>query len=519
MNSRRQAAAIFATLALLQGTSACDIPAGPRRPAFPRFEAAGLLESRGAAVAGAGPADDFGDDDPVEVKADDDEYIPAIAPPEDGTPSSAASTGPMLLPLADDLVAVMPPVADRAWTWRRDGITTVLSHDGPSGTQDAIVVSMPVPSILAGWPGVEHFVRWFLVRGSAEELESITRIGWSGSLGIGFRAWLPDWAGTGSADMLALGLLLTEPWSSIAHVAAVPESFTGWRWTGRNPTGLHVRLAQMDATWHVAPTSGWTPAVVDGVVASLEGWARRTPSALARAARLVRRLRLGQLAQPTLTCAAAAAPCTLEMPVAATSASAGEAELMAALYDDRGRLVARAASADIATTATGLRWRWRGGRAGTYLLRWHTGGGEPAFDPARGPHAAVAVGDIAPQLATVAFGYVDAGEPRVRGRFLVAICRAPCAASQAFASYLEHLRAPSDREIALLRARPEPAAPPGSDADADPASGDFPGELGARLSEFAKAFATDERQGREALDAWWHSRGKSELPPVHKDAP
>jgi hypothetical protein len=515
VNSRRRAAAIFATLALLQGLAACDIPAGPRRPAFPRFEPAGLLESRGAAVTGVEPAGDPGDDGKTEDKDDDDETIPAMAPPEEGTLSSAASTGPMLLPLADDLVAVMPAVADRAWTWRRDGSTTVLSHNGPSGNEDAIVLSLSVPSVLAGWPGVEHFVRWFLVRGSAEELESITRIGWSASLGIGFRAWLPDWAGTGSPDVLALGLLLTEPWSAVAPLVAVPESFTGWRWTGRNPAGLHVRLAQMDATWHVSPASAWAPAVVDGVAASLEGWARRMPSAQARAARLVRRLRLGQVAQPTLTCSAAAAPCTLEMPVAATSADVSEVEPVAALYDDRGRLVARAAAADIETTATGLRWRWRGGRAGTYLLRWHVGGGEPAFDPAKGPHAAVEVGDVAPQPATVAFGYVDAGEPRVRGRFLVAICRAPCAAAQAFASYLDHLRAPSDRELALLRASPEPASPAGPDA----ASGDFTAELGARLGELARAFATDKLQGREALDAWWHSGGKSELLPVRKDAP
>jgi hypothetical protein len=208
----------------------------------------------------------------------------------------------------------------------------------------------------------------------------------------------------------------------------------------------------------------------------------------------------------------------LELPRNASAGNSAEAQI-AALYDDRGGLVVQAGAGEIELAQSVTRWRWRGGRTGKYLLRWHSGTAAPPFDPLLGTHAAVVVGEVHNDKATVAMGYIDAGDAVVHGRFVVIACRQPCAAASSITGYLDQLRAASPKERALLRAisRAEPSTDGSGDGDGN--GGSFLAQLMVKMAEFRKAIAADSDDGRKRLERWWQTAAPATEPPTQQETP
>ncbi len=486
---------------------ACEIPARRNAP-FPTFTAVGLLGGKAAAPLSPPP------------KKTDDE--------EEATEEAASPTATVqviqtaVLGFDADLIGYLDRTPGRGWQLHDAARGKAFLHLDDTGAIDAAVtvVAAPVHPAIAN---VDHLLRWrswqdgpsdAAAAGLATLARMLVRSPKSAK-------WLLEVASP--ADAIALYLM-----ERIANAGPLPmrangASFTGWRWTGANADGVHLRFGQVEAELGLPPWADWNPVLLGEIARSAVSWAHRVPQLRERAGELLRGVRL-QLAPPSIQCAAFAA---CELVGAASDASptedgavapnedataTGEGESFAVLYDELGRRVAKASDAELNVTGETVRWSWRGGRPGRYLFRWANGRGGP-FDPKEGQALRVDVGERTSEPMTVAFGYIDPGQQSIHGSQLTIACRSPCPVAPAIATLLKSLCRRTDTTC-TTRFTDHAARDGGTtkleDLLLDLSSPNVVESGFGALAGVLGDAGLDKNSDREALHKWW--RGEAPIP-------
>lgn len=515
--------------------AACNLPRERLAP-MPEFSGKGLLGADDNAIAARKPgsgqvpgADDqapgakngAGDD-----TAADDQGGAEPQPADenaDASPTAASALPSVLFSLDGDVVGFLPEIPDTTWRLLPNTSMRILAHVGNHQQVDAMMAVMGAPKV-PEFPNVDHFVRWRLLRMGASELSSMARVAWSALFAV------TSFAGTVAAnnlvsaeDLQSLALMALDSATDSLATTMDANTFTGWRWTGRNRFGYHVRFGEFHGTWGESPLASLGTGTLQGLARSTLAWMQRVPALTTRGGRLLRQLRL-VMSAPSITCEPFQ-PCVLEGPVTEAAAQEAPADAppaegpgnLGVLYDAAGNEIARSTAADLEVADGKLRWNWAGGAEGHYLFRWTTGAVGPV-DPGAGQALRVDIGKGAAMPARIAIGYVDAGNPEVRGTFMILVCREPCPVAGAFAGMLDNLCARSDTRCMAQYKRPGDADTEVESrmtdltGDGDTGQGSVWLQLKDALGPVVKAFATDKKQGKAQLERWWQAGGAAAVP-------
>ena len=488
---------VWLCLASFLGLTACDIPARRAAP-YPRLSTKGFLGTTS-----------IGDGAPA-AREDLDRADPA--------PTIETTTGftSAIVRFDADIVGYLGSEQGLGWEPSAGLGAATLLHRDESGRVDATLMAMRAP-LLPGRIHLDHVVRWHLlkvseVRALAAGIYALLTVA-----AVAPPLFKAVWSVGSVSDAVAFSLISQQKEALPLPVAVVGKSFTGWRWTGVNDFGVHVRFGAFDGTVGDVPWSDWSNAFLSELSVATLRWAQRAPKVREEAGRLLRSLRLhemktSQTCKPFASCLLqATAPPVADgsgLPSLATQTD-GNTQGFAGIYDESGRLVAKAERRQVSFNGDAIRWRWRAGRPGRFLLQWSSDGGN-TFDPAMGKAVRIDVGDAQALGMSVAIGYLDQGRHDVEASFVVAACRKPCAVGGSIAAMLQSLCFQSDRrciERFLDHMAGEDGRPRLEDSLVDLTSTsnkrDSTNSILSAVSGWAERLDSDDANAKEQFLRWW----------------
>jgi hypothetical protein len=222
-------------LACLLAWGATGCAEGARTLPFPEFDA-------------TGPFPELEADAPVSAGRPDPEsdFERALVGDAPDAPVRADTASRRLAPLPGRLVAEMPARFDE-WTYAADRGTTLIFHTPPGAAPDVLVYAEGFgPGILRA-PSSE--LRGFRVSADPtfDPLRLATR---AIPLALG-AAGIRE---PGLAD--AIAALVSRTGGRGLGYRSAEDTFSGWRWVGRNPAGLELRMGRTSGVWGPPPPLG-----------------------------------------------------------------------------------------------------------------------------------------------------------------------------------------------------------------------------------------------------------------------
>ncbi|HYG62006.1 MAG TPA: hypothetical protein VEL74_05465 [Thermoanaerobaculia bacterium] len=237
-------------------------PPVPRELPFPVIEtAAPFPELAVPAAPAAGPAQESAPRSTFEAA------LTATPPPDPAaTPQPPAAPAGLSVPLGGQLLGELPP--DGSWRWSAEGGAVLAVHASGGTRPTALIYAETFTDLVRDRPSEEHQRFRVTVDPAAAEGhlptgEPLRRVAQRTGL-----------SGTEAARFLQL--VTTRTGGRGLGFRPAPESFTGWRWVGRNEHGVTLRLARQSGSWAEPPS---LPARFAEALARLNGSHGAAPGA------------------------------------------------------------------------------------------------------------------------------------------------------------------------------------------------------------------------------------------------
>jgi len=228
----RHRSGLSLALGLVLTLAACDVPSGPRELPSPRLDPHAPFTGDGRAVASEdgqpGAEDSF--EERLRRRGD-------AARPDSDQP---ATISVQRIALGGGLTAELPQ-RQQGWNWSRNGDLTLVAHGEAA---DTLIYTQSFPDLARRRPsaalnrfylGVDRRLASTWI-GGAELAPLVTRAA----------AGLPM---SPSQIRRAMELSLTPSLGRGLGYTSDRDSFTGWRWLGRNAGGTYLRLGRTTGTW------------------------------------------------------------------------------------------------------------------------------------------------------------------------------------------------------------------------------------------------------------------------------
>lgn len=194
----------------------------------------------------------------------------APAPDPAAAPQPPAAPARLSVPLGAQLLGELPP--DGSWRWSAEGGAVLVVHGSGGARPTALIYAEAFTDMVRDRPSEEH--QRFRVTVDPAAAEGHFPLG-EPLRRVEERTGL---SGTDAARFLQL--VTTRTAGRGLGFRPAPESFTGWRWVGRNEHGVTLRLARQSGSWAEPPA---LPARFAEALARLNGAGATPPPAASSA--------------------------------------------------------------------------------------------------------------------------------------------------------------------------------------------------------------------------------------------
>lgn len=160
---------------------------------------------------------------------------------------AGAETALQSIPLGGPILGRIP--AGDAWRWSSAGGVTLILYAPAAGRPAALIYAESFSPLIQHRPSEEHHRFQVAVDPDRSEGYLDPEAAWNLASGGPLRG-IAERTGLGRNESGQLAqLLATRTGGRGLGFRSTPGTFTGWRWVGRNPHGVALRIGRQSGTW------------------------------------------------------------------------------------------------------------------------------------------------------------------------------------------------------------------------------------------------------------------------------